>query len=204
MRNDCPGRQHLQELTRLSKQQISTDDLAQRTVSHYSLPAFDIGQMPSVERGATIKSSKFLISSPSVLLSKLNPRFPRVWNVPTPSANSVASTEFLVLEPLALPTSAIWAALSSSHTVAYLRERAAGTSTSHQRVRPDEAMQLPMPGPDTFTPQLLELLSTLGALAVTTRRQSQTLAELRDTLLPALMDGTIRVKDAVAQAEGVL
>ncbi len=35
-------------------------------------------------------------------------------------------------------------------------------------------------------------------------RESRTLAELRDTLLPALMDGTIRVKDAVAAAEEVL
>ena len=35
-------------------------------------------------------------------------------------------------------------------------------------------------------------------------RESRTLAELRDTLLPALMDGTIRVKDAVTAAEEVL
>jgi type I restriction enzyme, S subunit len=35
-------------------------------------------------------------------------------------------------------------------------------------------------------------------------RESRTLADLRDTLLPALMDGTIRVKDAVATAEEVL
>lgn len=34
--------------------------------------------------------------------------------------------------------------------------------------------------------------------------ESHTLAQLRDTLLPALMDGTLRVKDAVAQAEEVL
>jgi type I restriction enzyme, S subunit len=35
-------------------------------------------------------------------------------------------------------------------------------------------------------------------------RESRALAELRDTLLPTLMDGTIRVKDAVATAEEVL
>ncbi len=36
----------------------------------------------------------------------------------------------------------------------------------------------------------------LFELARINRRESQTLAQLRDTLLPALMDGTIRVKDA--------
>jgi type I restriction enzyme S subunit len=39
---------------------------------------------------------------------------------------------------------------------------------------------------------------------VAARYESNTLAELRDTLLPALMDGTIRVKDAEKKAEEVL
>lgn len=47
-------------------------------------------------------------------------------------------------------------------------------------------------------------LSSYEELLTQLIRESQTLAELRDTLLPALMDGTIRVKDAVAAAEEVL
>lgn len=35
-------------------------------------------------------------------------------------------------------------------------------------------------------------------------QESKTLAQLRDTLLPALMDGTLRVKDAILHAEEVL
>lgn len=41
----------------------------------------------------------------------------------------------------------------------------------------------------------------LFELATANRRESQTLSQLRDTLLPALMDGTIRVKDAERLAE---
>ncbi|PHP51808.1 type I restriction endonuclease subunit S [Actinomyces ruminis] len=41
-------------------------------------------------------------------------------------------------------------------------------------------------------------------LAQTLAVESHTLAELRDALLPPLMDGTLRVKDAVAQVEEVL
>ena len=48
------------------------------------------------------------------------------------------------------------------------------------------------------------LMGGLWDRAIATDQESQTLTELRDTLLPALMDGTIRVKDAVAQTEEVL
>lgn len=49
-----------------------------------------------------------------------------------------------------------------------------------------------------------ESVPSLFILRATLARESQTLAELRDTLLPALMDGTIRVKDAIATTEEVL
>ncbi len=45
-------------------------------VAHFSLPAFDEGESPEVIDPAEIKSSKFKIEAPSVLISKLNPRFP--------------------------------------------------------------------------------------------------------------------------------
>jgi len=48
------------------------------------------------------------------------------------------------------------------------------------------------------------LMQGLWDRGIAAEQESQTLAELRDTLLPALMDGTIRVKDAVAHMEGVL
>lgn len=49
-----------------------------------------------------------------------------------------------------------------------------------------------------------ETADSIHGRALAAVRESQTLAELRDTLLPALMDGTIRVKDAITSAEEVL
>ena len=46
---------------------------------HYSLPAFDSGQTPVLDEGASIKSNKTAIPKGGVLLSKLNPEIPRVW-----------------------------------------------------------------------------------------------------------------------------
>lgn len=52
--------------------------------------------------------------------------------------------------------------------------------------------------------QFDEKVSPLHALALSLVRESRTLAELRDTLLPRLMDGTMRVKDAEHSAGDVL
>ncbi|MCT1458487.1 restriction endonuclease subunit S [Aestuariimicrobium sp. p3-SID1156] len=192
----------LRDLAELSRVQVSAGDLSEwATVWHYSLPAFDADILPERESGSSILSGKFKVSNPSVLLSKLNPRFPRVWDVPDPEDSAAASTEFLVLEPKSLPTSALWAVLANSRTTAYLSEHAAGTSGSHQRVRPDVAMDLPAPAAEHFADELVDLLRSLGARIQVARRESRTLAELRDTLLPKLMDGTLRVKDAERLAE---
>ncbi len=202
---DLPRTAPLASIAELVKHQISVDVLAGLgEVSHYSLPAFDQHRLPVQEAGEAIKSGKFHLERAVVLLSKLNPRIPRVWNVAVPERNAVASTEFLVLSPQNLPTAALWAVLAGTQSRSYMQERAAGTSGSHQRVRPVDAMAMPVPDEGAFSQDLLAQLESLGAVAQATREESRTLAELRDTLLPALMDGTIRVKDAVAAAEEVL
>ena len=202
---DLPRTAPLAGIAELVKHQVSVDALAGLgEVSHYSLPAFDQHRLPVQEAGEAIKSGKFHLERAVVLLSKLNPRIPRVWNVAVPERNAVASTEFLVLSPRNLPTAALWAVLAGTQSRSYMQERAAGTSGSHQRVRPVDAMAMPVPDEGAFSQDLLAQLESLGAVAQATREESRTLAELRDTLLPALMDGTIRVKDAVAAAEEVL
>lgn len=183
----------LSDLAELRKSSVQPDGMPV-TVSHYSLPMFDEGALPGHELSATIKSGKFSFNHPAVLLSKLNPRFPRIWNVPEPEDNAVASTEFLVLEPKDMSTSTLWALLSTSRVSNYLQEHVSGTTGSHQRFKPTQAMEMPMPG--SVPVDLQKSLTSLGDRAVAARYESQTLAQLRDTLLPALMDGTIRVKDA--------
>ena len=71
-----------------------------RTFEHFSLPAFDNGREPAIEVGATILSGKYFIDDSTVLLSKLNPRIPRIW-LPMPSGKrrAITSTEFLGLKP---------------------------------------------------------------------------------------------------------
>ena len=48
-------------------------------VDHFSIPAFDDGLLPAHDLGSTILSGKYVLSQPSVLVSRLNPSTPRTW-----------------------------------------------------------------------------------------------------------------------------
>lgn len=167
---------------------------------HFSLPAFDAGQMPVRELGAAIKSNKTSVPRDAVLLSKLNPHIPRVWLPVDAGPHAVCSTEFLVFVP----------APGASREFAYcsfvaapfqerLRQLVTGTSNSHQRVKPDGVATLSAVVPsgqalDAFTSVVRPTFERIGG----NRLQAQTLATLRDTLLPRLISGQLRLPEASA------
>lgn len=166
---------------------------------HFSLPAFDAGRRPIRELGKSIKSAKTRVPAGAVLLSRLNPRFPRVW-LPSIDAegSAVASTEFMVLMPRAADMrSFVYCTVSS---VAFARTMAAyvtGTSGSHQRVSPRSVMELPVVVPDAESLRRFDdLVRPLHARSSLCVQESHTLAEVRDALLPALLSGGLRVEDA--------
>lgn len=109
------------------------------TVAHYSFAAFDGGAQPSRVGGRTIRSAKLVVSQPCVLFPKLNPRIPRIWNITSlPSEMALASTEFVVLRPVGVDTSALWAALRQPDVLAELRQLVGGMTGSRQRIQPTQ------------------------------------------------------------------
>lgn len=168
-------------------------------VSHYSLPAFDSGALPQRVARESVQSGKFELRSPSLLIAKLNPRIPRIWDVPSlPDGMSVASTEFVVLEPVNCSTSALWAAVSQPAFSVQLQSKAAGTSGSHQRVRPADMLAVHILDPRTLDAADAALLEDLGKATDQIKQESKRLATTRDELLPLLMSGRITVRDAEA------
>lgn len=165
-------------------------------VAQFSLPAFDESARPQVGAGSGIKSNKTLVDRPMVLVSKLNPRIPRIWDIPVrPFHLGVASTEFVALEPLAVTTSALWAALRQPHVSSALAGLVSGTSGSHQRVKPVEVLSVSVPDVRTLSSEMASALASAGRLVHQTREENVVLARTRDTLLPLLMSGKLRVKD---------
>ena len=174
-------------------------------VWHYSLPAYDEQQRPIQDLSSDVKSAKFVLDGPCVLISKLNPRFPRVWNVPKGlDGQSVASTEFVVLKPTACSTSMLWAVLSQPSFGAELEGKVGGTSGSHQRVKPADLLATEVTDPRSLNSDVQDTVSALGSLTNQIRQESDRLRIVRDTLLPRLMSGRLRVRYAEKQVEAAV
>jgi type I restriction enzyme S subunit len=173
--------------------------LGNQHVDHFSLPAFDGGRRPMRESARTIKSLKLDITAPVVLFSKLNPDTPRVWPVLRPTGRPMlASTEFLALKPRAGRTTLSF--LTSLLLSDAFRSKAAGmvtgTSKSHQRVQPAALLQTRWPVPPQSIAQAFDVrASAMLSRIDEARRESDALIGLRDTLLPRLISGELRVLD---------
>ncbi len=196
---DAP-RTHLGNVVFHRRSQVNPAQLSESTVAHYSLPAFDQGAVPETVDPGLIKSGKFVVDTPAVLVSKLNPQTPRIWRVEfDPSTTRLASTEFLVLEPFTCTPQVLWAILNQPDFSRYLQGLVAGTTGSHQRVRPADVLGTSILDPREIPSPLHDELNAILRPVDALKAENRTLAATRDTLLPQLMSGKLRVRDA-AQA----
>ncbi len=165
---------------------------------HYSIPAFDDRHLPTFDAGDTIRSSKFLLTRPAVLVSKLNPRIERTWLVDlTPGRRSVGSTEFLVLRPTpGFSLEYLYLLVRSAAFQERLRELSGGTSTSHQRAKPDDFLEISVFAPPTsLASQFPDVVGPPLSMARTLRVAIRELEAIRDLLLPKLVTGQIDISN---------
>ena len=182
------------DLAALSKRHVKPQEHGEELFEHFSLPAFDAGHSPTIEPGSAIKSSKLLVVGGCVLLSKLNPRIPRVW---LPQAaktlRQVASTEFLVLIPHGgFDRYYLYCQFQQPAFRDHLAQGASGTSNSHQRVRPEDvlAKRVLIP-PAACSDGFRKVVSPLFGLMASGRTEAAKLGEMRDYLLPRLLSGDV-------------
>ena len=162
---------------------------------HFSLPAFDNQKMPVYELGTEIKSNKTSVPPDAVLLSKLNPHIPRVWLPAHAGDNAVCSTEFLVFVPTGgASREFLYCAFTTAKFKELLCQLVTGTSNSHQRVKPDgvSTTSAVIPAPNVLK-AFEDLVTPLFERIGESRHEAQTLATLRDTLLPRLISGQLRL-----------
>jgi type I restriction enzyme S subunit len=188
----------LGDLATLDRTSIQPARSPEKDFDHFSIPAFDAAQLPTLDRGSTIKSGKFLLSAPAVLVSKLNPRIERTWIAePRPGCRGVASTEFLILRPKThLSLEVLYLMVRSETFQEQLRALSGGTSTSHQRAKPDDFLQIRVVCPPVAPcRQISDVVEPQLSMARHLRRSSARLAATRDLLLPKLVTGKIDVSD---------
>lgn len=170
----------------------------EKIFKHYSLPAFDGGKEPISEIGKEILSNKYRVASNSILISKLNPRTPRVWALYGSREDGVCicSTEFQVLKPkITAHFGFIYYFLKSFQVTNELANASSGTSGSHQRINPDDILSLTLLfPPDGKIKEFDEVTRDYLRKIDESRKQIRTLTELRDALLPKFMSGEVRVE----------
>lgn len=183
----------LREIASLLKSTVQPK--ADVVYEHYSIPAFDDGKYPVFEPGSLIDSGKYLITENSLLYSRLNPKFKRLWVPLCLSENLICSTEFLVFEPAnAAVRSFVYGVLDSSTYYAYMVSKAISSTGSRSRVDPQVAIDFVVPIPDEcllmrFGNVLSPMLKQIKDLQI----QIEELVSLRGWLLPMLMNGQVKV-----------
>lgn len=164
---------------------------------HFSIPSFDQFNSPMLEQGNTIKSNKTHVSQNSILISKLNPKkAKRIWTVFTDRWNekSISSTEFINV----VPDNDDWTwsnfLFRENHFYTYFASLSTGSTGSRQRVRPTELKNLNILYPEVAVRQFFHKSASYLLLKIDENmHEIMTLTVLRDSLLPRLMSGKIRV-----------
>ncbi len=196
----------LQDMAELQTVSIQPNASPDVIWEHYSIPAFDEGRRPRRERGDTIKSGKYKVSRTCVLISKLNPKFPRVW-LPDVSDETfaVCSTEFMPFVPRREEWRPFLYELMRSEAVQEeLRSAATGSTGSRQRVKPKVVAGLRIVVPrEPLLAAFHGLAAPIHACIHANDAESAVLATARDTFLPKLISGELRVPDAERVLEAV-
>ena len=184
----------LSEITEVSTKTVNPLNFPEREFKHYSIPAFDETGTYKIESGKEIMSNKFTVAGSDVLVSKLNPWFNRVV-YSTSDKDSICSSEFVVwrTENTSLKNYLYMVAKDASF-IDYCTRSASGTSHSHRRINPQVMMRYQVAYNKEIANLFGEIINPLIAMVARNRIESQALRELRDWLLPMLMNGQVKVK----------
>ncbi len=186
----------LAEIAEISKLSINPQRQPHLLFEHYSIPSFDDGMKPEKQMGEEIKSNKFVISNKMTLFSKLNPRIKRVWFVDKLSSNSICSTEFVPYKAKDQSKSTyIFELINSQGFYDFVMSLVNGATGSHQRFHPDESLNYLIAYNETAVSDFCCYASPVINNILNNRAESRRLAELRDTLLPKLMSGELKVDE---------
>ncbi|WP_020146606.1 restriction endonuclease subunit S [Thioalkalivibrio sp. ALJ15] len=181
----------LEELFTINTDGVVPNSSPNTEFYHHSLPAWDQFGGPVVEKGSSIESNKTKVAKPCVLVSKLNPRKPRVSivkQVPDEERHC-ASTEFVCLEPKSEEPLSFWNHLFSNKSFSDSLDRLAiGSTNSHKRFSPKELFRQRIELPSWPERRLIaRILDTLDTQIQKTEALIAKLEKVKEGLLHDLL-----------------
>lgn len=184
----------LQNIVSISNEQITPKE--NTIYKHYSIPAFDEKGTYTLDLGINIRSNKSIVKPCDILISKLNPRFSRVICA-TNEENMISSTELIVFrcnnhEDQAL----IYCIAKSDNFYSYCIKNATGSSGSHNRINSEIMGAFKIPYNDSIYKAFKSHIDCVIQKRNLIINENQKLKNLRDFLLPILMNGRVTVADS--------
>ena len=180
----------------ISKNTINPQKNLDKVFIHYSLPACDNGLQPETQLGFEIKSNKIILENNTILFSKLNPRIKRIWFTSLVKKNSVCSTEFIPYMAInKRQYSFVYSLINSDLFYNYILGFVNGATGSHQRFHAEESLKLNIAFNDTIIDKFCKYMEpNLEKMAIV-RNEISCLIEFRDSLLPKLMSGELKINE---------
>jgi type I restriction enzyme S subunit len=153
----------------------------------------NIANIATYPRGDEPSRARRRLRHGDTVLSTVRPDRGSYFLALNPPENRVASTGFAVLTPTKVPWSFLHAALTQPEVSDHLGQMADGGA--YPAVSPEVigAMQVALPDEPKILEAFHRLCAPLFEQAEANRTQTRTLATLRDTLLPQLLSGELRV-----------
>ncbi len=147
---------------------------------------------------AEIASNKYRFKQGEILFGKLNPRFHKVGVTPI---DGICSTDILVIQPI----DAEWfgfvlSLVSSDNFVAYTKAFSKGTTLPRTNWKDMSSYKTVLPKIE-IAHKYTEFIQPIVKRIIKNIHESHTLSQTRDTLLPKLLSGKIRVDDATEIVE---
>ena len=183
-------------ICQIEKQTINPQKQPSCSFCHYSIPAYDNSEQPEIQKGSDILSNKFLIEDEMILFSKLNPRIKRIWNVYKSEINSICSTEFVVYKSIVRELYPfVYSVIAGDEFYNSIMSKVNGATGSHQRFHPEETLDFLVSYHDNTIRLFGHLLLPIIQQVAENKKENHYLVTLRDSLLPKLISGELRIND---------
>ena len=185
------------DLVSINEGQVNPQKMGDRQLEHYSIPAYDDSRYPVMERASSILSNKFKVTAEAFLVSKLNPQFKRLWDPVCVTADAVCSTEFIVCrskDEINKPFN--YGVADSEAFQIYMRQRSSSSTGSRKRLDPKDILKfkLAMPLDNVLLNKFNKLAGDCLAMIKESRKGIHDLTQLREFLLPLLMNGQAKLR----------
>ena len=184
------------DIVEIPKKTINPQKFPDTIFNHYSLPACDNGLIAEVQAGKDIMSNKIILQSNTTLFSKLNPRIKRIWFTCEVLPNSICSTEFIPYRAkIDTEYSYIFSIVNSDAFYSSVMGCVNGATGSHQRFHAEDTEDFLCAYNKDAVNEFSKLIEPVLKQMHDLRQENVKLALTRDTLLPKLMSGELKINE---------